>query len=273
MEPIDWKALDECVGRILASEEFRDKRQLSYLLKLLVENLKAGVMLDSDQIKSKLWPRDHTKDEHNIVMAMNRLRDALKSYYAMSGAGDAVRIDAPATPAGARRVKWIDVSKAEEVDKASVTPETQPVIVQRRRRVRPAIGAMLVLVVLFGAISLWSPRIIEPASGGSVGARPTIVGRGGSPWRFHYLVVEPDGGDQFVQSDLGPLSYGWLLGWRGEVHIGDAATKSGTWFYVYVLTTTVKLKANEDYNPVTGQLLKGLVGTRPDNAIRVRLDR
>jgi len=265
-DQIDTEALDAQVERVFRA--FSDATHMQTVLTKLIADFKANQDTNQELLKAMIWGKVDPKDDTAVDGLMYRFRKRLKQYYEKEGVRDPILITAPPAGKGKPRTTWIEVTIRELPPLLPSTPSRPPA--PRSRLLRTTIGCAVLCFLVAGI--LLPLRITQPANGGPVGSKPTIAGRGGTPWRLHYLVVEPEAeGGRYVQFDDGPLHRDPLLGWEREVNIGDANTKSGTWFYIYAISTEKELQATVDYVPATGRLLGQATGDRPSHAIRVQL--
>ena len=171
-------------------------------------------------------------------------------------------------------------SKADDTKAAAVKTEPdlnatstgRPAAAHSWKRILLTAGGLLLAGI---AISLsMAVKIVRPPDG-KVSASQDFEGRGGRPWQYHYLVVEPVSlpGVGFVQNH-GPIEMDYLLRWTRSAHIGDSTTPSGTKFYIYVLSTSTKLQESVDFDASNGQMLKPILPVdRPSHTIQVTLER
>jgi len=109
MEPT---AISQQVERILRSQSFEGKGQLRKLLEILHKNMDSQLTLTPHQVIKELWPEEtRTKRSAAVATEINRLRNALESYYNREGKTDPITIILPnrAVPApdGTPEKRWI----------------------------------------------------------------------------------------------------------------------------------------------------------------------
>lgn len=120
-------AIHDQLERILESSTFATKNQLKKLLVILFENIDSQSNLTPGLIISRIWPNEtRTKRSTDVATEMNRLRNALDSYYGSEGADDPIRIYLPNRSArngeATHETRWI---AAETRNGAKRAPEAE----------------------------------------------------------------------------------------------------------------------------------------------------
>ena len=110
---MDATAVSSQIDKILRSQTFARKSQLRKLLEVLVKNIDSQAMLSPDLVIRELWPEEtRTKRSADVATEMNRLRNALQSYYAAEGEQDSIVVRLPnrsvtAAVDGTQEKNWI----------------------------------------------------------------------------------------------------------------------------------------------------------------------
>src|SRR5260370_10332349 len=109
---MDPTAISDQLERILSSQSFASKGQLRKLLEILFKNMDSQTTLTPNWVIKELWPEEtRTKRSADVATEMNRLRNALESYYKGEGKTDPITIILPnrAAPAtdGTHETRWI----------------------------------------------------------------------------------------------------------------------------------------------------------------------
>ena len=196
-EPTDPTAISDQIDRILRSQTFASKGQLRKLLEVLFHNMDSQATLKPEKVIKELWPVEtRTKRSADVATEMNRLRNALESYYNEEGKTDPITIILPnrATPAtdGTHEKRWI-VAHLREEESAGLQR------VSKDRRPSPQINAsrglkLAAALAAIGVASYVSIRMLttndRPQSGRLDGSTLTIMNAEGKElWRKAF----PDG--------------------------------------------------------------------------------
>ncbi|MGB6461477.1 MAG: hypothetical protein WBG02_16050, partial [Candidatus Acidiferrum sp.] len=109
---MDPAAIRDQVDRILHSQTLANKSQLRKLLEILFANIDSQAGLNADRVIQELWPAEtKTKRAADVATEINRLRNALESYYEGEGKNDPITICLPKRSApstnGAPEKRWI----------------------------------------------------------------------------------------------------------------------------------------------------------------------
>ncbi|MGC2816636.1 MAG: hypothetical protein WA207_14650 [Candidatus Acidiferrum sp.] len=109
---MDPAAIRDQVDRILHSQTLANKSQLRKLLEILFANIDSQAGLNADRVIQELWPAEtKTKRAADVATEINRLRNALESYYESEGKNDPITICLPKRSApstnGAPEKRWI----------------------------------------------------------------------------------------------------------------------------------------------------------------------
>jgi len=156
---MDLCAISDQIDRILRSQTFAGKAQLRKLLGVLSKNMESQAALSPELVIRELWPDEiRTKRSADVATEMNRLRHALKSYYASEGATDPITVSLPNRTVGANgshERPWIvaQAREATEDGAAGVHPSGSQVNRTRvnvragLRKISPvaALGAVLAI--------------------------------------------------------------------------------------------------------------------------------
>jgi hypothetical protein len=110
---VDPAVISDQINRILRSQSFATKNQLRKLLEVLFGNFDSQTTLNADQVIKELWPGEiRTKRPADVATEINRLRNALESYYSAEGKTDPVTISLPkrSVPGsyGTQEKRWIE---------------------------------------------------------------------------------------------------------------------------------------------------------------------
>ncbi|MGC1089663.1 MAG: hypothetical protein WA894_14570, partial [Candidatus Acidiferrum sp.] len=90
---MDPAAIRDQVDRILHSQTLANKSQLRKLLEILFANMDSQRSLNADRVIQELWPAEtKTKRAADVATEINRLRNALESYYEGEGKNDPITI-------------------------------------------------------------------------------------------------------------------------------------------------------------------------------------
>jgi hypothetical protein len=122
---VDPIAVRDQIDRILHSQSFASKSQLRKLLEILFKNIDSQSVLKPDLVIRELWPTEtRTKRAADVATEMNRLRNALESYYSGEGKNDPITICLPNRSApsanGPQERRWIAaIPRGETLDQAS----------------------------------------------------------------------------------------------------------------------------------------------------------
>ena len=93
---MDRSAVSQQLDKILRSRTLASKNQLRKLLQVLHQNMESQIITSPDLVIRELWPDEiRTKRAADVATEMNRLRQALKSYYEVEGADDPITISLP----------------------------------------------------------------------------------------------------------------------------------------------------------------------------------
>jgi hypothetical protein len=166
---VDPIAIRDQIDRILHSQSFANKSQLRKLLEILFKNIDSQSALKPDLIIQELWPAEtRTKRAADVATEMNRLRNALDSYYNNEGKNDPITISLPKRTApsanGPHAKSWIAaVPCGDRKDRVSRDPSAiSHAIPQKARK-------LLVALTLLGLAVFISIRILarhdQPQSG------------------------------------------------------------------------------------------------------------
>ena len=145
----DLSALDDQVSRILRSQTFARKGQLKKLLQILFANINSQDKLNPDFVIRELWPNEtRTKRSTDVATEINRLRNALDTYYQDEANGDPVTISLPNRSAmgsnGAHDKSWIVAEPRTAESRAVLT----------RKRIRKSVWIAAVVALCSGAAVL-----------------------------------------------------------------------------------------------------------------------
>jgi hypothetical protein len=149
---VDPLAVRDQIDRILHSQSFASKSQLRKLLEILFKNIDSQSALKPDLIIQELWPAEtRTKRAADVATEMNRLRNALDSYYTNEGKTDPITICLPkrsAPPAnGSHAKRWIAaIPRVETQDQTAADPSPIPRVHPRR------VLKLLIPLVVFGLV-------------------------------------------------------------------------------------------------------------------------
>ncbi len=166
MDPI---AVRDQIDRILHSQSFASKSQLRRLLEILFKSFDAQSVLKPDFVIRELWPAEtRTKRAADVATEMNRLRNALESYYEGEGKNDPVTICLPKRSApsanGPHAKRWIAAVPRGDTQ-APAPAEPSPIPQQNHARILK----ILVPIALLGLFSYISIPILakhdQPQSG------------------------------------------------------------------------------------------------------------
>jgi hypothetical protein len=224
---MDPSAISEQIDRILRSRAFATKSQLRKLLqvlhqKLLHENMDSQSGMTSDQVIRELWPTEiRTKRSADVATEMNRLRHALKSYYAGEGASDPITISLPKRAAGAveghRGQPWmVATPRADTEDRAAGEhPRANPGGgLGLRRIIATAALAAVLCVAAYISIRILAAHD-EPKGGRLDGSALAIMNAEGKElWRKGF----PEGfsTDWYYEKSQGP--HIWFADLEGKGH-------------------------------------------------------
>ncbi len=159
---MDPRAISEQIGRILRSRTFASKGQLRKLLEVLHRNMDSEIILTGDEVIKELWPTEtRTKRSADVATEMNRLRRALKSYYAAEGARDPIVISLPSRAAtagnGVHERPWMVAdSRATTNDNASGDPANARAI--PALKIAAVVAALCALLVGYLTFPMWATR-------------------------------------------------------------------------------------------------------------------
>jgi hypothetical protein len=125
---MDLCVISDQIDRILHSRTFAKKSQLRKLLEILFHHMDAQTGLGPELVIQELWPDEiRTKRSADVATEMNRLRHALKSYYAAEGASDPITISLPNRATGvngAREQPWIVATPRGDKQEAADHPDS-----------------------------------------------------------------------------------------------------------------------------------------------------
>jgi hypothetical protein len=227
---MDPSAISEQIDRILHSQSFANKGQLRKLLQVLYENMDSQAQLNPDLVIGELWPAEtRTKRSADVATEMNRLRHALKSYYAREGASDPITISLPnravGTVNGTHERLWIVAQPrtgTEDGAAGDQLPDSQVNGSERNPRARLKIVIIITaLVAALGIARYISIRVLavqgEPKSGRLDGSTLAIMNAEGKElWRK----VFPEGLGRYWgyndEKEFGPRI--WFADLEGKGH-------------------------------------------------------
>jgi hypothetical protein len=235
---MDPTAISEQIDRILRSRGFASKSQLRKLLQVLHQNMlqenllrenvphenkDSPAGLTSDQVIRELWPTEiRTKRAADVATEMNRLRHALKSYYAEEGASDPITISLPKRASGAvegsRGQPWmVAVPCPGTEDEAGKRPRRAPANTRRSLKIVGVIAAVCAALAVVAYVSIRMLAVHdEPKFGRLDGSTLRIMdGEGKELWSKTF----PEG--------FGPDWY-WAQGLGNHIWIGDLEGKGHT---------------------------------------------
>lgn len=169
-------AISNQFDKILRSQTFAKKGQLRKLLEILFKSMDSEISLTPDLVIQELWPDEtRTKRPADVATEMNRLRHALKDYYANEGASDSVILVLPnraVTGRNGHERPWIAVRSQDQAD--MVESDSDRV---ENRSVPVRVASVLdwrkllllgTAVVILGAIALFfRPTLPDPRITGS----------------------------------------------------------------------------------------------------------
>jgi hypothetical protein len=176
---MDRAAISNQIDRILRSQSFATKSQLRKLLEVLHQNMDSQATLRPDRVINELWPEEtKTKRSADVATEMNRLRNALESYYNGEGKSDPITIRLPnrAAPApdGGQEKRWIVAKPRDGSEDHPPVPAVNPGSAVNARGLK-IIAAMVAL----GMVAYFSIRTltadIRPQSGRLDGALLRIM--------------------------------------------------------------------------------------------------
>lgn len=200
---MDRGAVSQQLDRILRSRTFAGKNQLRKLLQVLHQNMESQITTSPDLVIRELWPAEiRTKRAADVATEMNRLRQALKSYYDAEGADDPITIALPNRSVtagnGTHERPWVVAEprnhKEEAVEDHPPRLHVNSLGQLRKVSVLAVLGAALVLVAYI-AIRMFAGHS-EPSFGRLDGSTLVIFDREGKElWKKAF----PDG--------IGPAYY------------------------------------------------------------------
>jgi len=207
-------AVSHQIDKILRSQSLAGKSQLRKLLEVLHANTDSRTTLKPDRVIKELWPDEtKTKRSADVATEVNRLRNALDSYYSGEGKDDPVIIWLPnrAAPApdGAQEKRWIAAKLRGEPDDRAPSPPPH----LRRALVIPVAASVLALAVFLSIRLLAVPD--QPHSGLLDGTVLKIMNADGKEiWSKSF----PDGfsADWYYKSQL--ASFLWFADLEGNGH-------------------------------------------------------
>jgi len=230
---MDATGLSSQIDRILRSQTFARKSQLRKLLEVLVKHIDSQAQLNPDLVIRELWPEEtRTKRPADVATEMNRLRHALKSYYADEGTSDPIAICLPNRAVGVNGTNerpWIVATpRGDEEEPVDHPPGWQ----ENRSQVFPPRGLKKIilitaLVAILGIAAYFSIRVLavhdQPKFGRLDGSTLIIMNAEGKElWRK----VFPDGlRKAFPEGISGDWYYGqapntriWFADLEGNGH-------------------------------------------------------
>ncbi|MGB6597466.1 MAG: hypothetical protein WA621_21385 [Candidatus Acidiferrum sp.] len=176
MDPI---AVRDQIDRILRSQNFASKGQLKKLLEILFKYMDSQTKLKPDLVIQELWPEEtRTKRAADVATEMNRLRNALESYYSGEGQNDSITIFLPNRSAssadGTQMKRWIAAMPRGGSEERA--PGDHPAGPQANRR---RMLKILAPIAAFAIVAYISIRILaghgQPQSGRLDGTTLTIL--------------------------------------------------------------------------------------------------
>jgi hypothetical protein len=190
---VDPTVISDQINRILRSQSFATKNQLRKLLEVLFRDFDSQTTLNADQVIKELWPGEiRTKRPADVATEINRLRNALESYYSAEGKTDPVTISLPkrSVPGsyGTQEKRWIEAKPRigiEDEDRAPVPSASS----RRGLKIIAAIAAIGIAIVTYISVRMLTVDD-RPRSGRLDDTTLTIMNTEGKDlWRKSF----PDG--------------------------------------------------------------------------------
>jgi hypothetical protein len=223
---MDSSAIKEQINRVLRSQSFANKAQLRRLLEVLSASIDSQTTLTPDLVIKELWPDEtRTKRSADVATEMNRLRNALESYYTEEGNTDPITIVLPnrATPAadGTHEKRWI-VAKPrteEAVPAGHAIEDRQPAPQAKGLSNRSGVLRIAAAITALCIVGLVGARMLivhdQPHSARLDGSTLTIVNAEGKElWRKSF----PEGfsADGFYEKGIATRI--WIGDLEGDGH-------------------------------------------------------
>ena len=217
---MDRTAISDQIDRILRSQSFANKSQLRKLLEVLFKNIDSQTTLKPDRVIQELWPQEtRTKGSADVATEMNRLRNALESYYKGEGTTDPIVVILPNRsvpgPDGMPEKRWIVANPREEATAGALrASEDQRLISQAAARRALTLAAAIAAIGIAGYFSF---RVLmadeRPRSGRLDASTLTIMNAEGKElWRKVY----PDGLSTDWYYEKGILTRIWFGDLEGK---------------------------------------------------------
>jgi hypothetical protein len=218
-KPVDHLAVREQINRIQQSHSFSGKSQLRKLLEILFKYIDSQSTLKPELVVQELWPAEtKTKRSADVATEINRLRNALESYYKAEGANDPILISLPnRSPSSAdatHEKRWILALPRGDSGTSHSLPNISEAAPARRRFLIFAVTAAAIAFAIYFAFHAFANIHPQPRSGQIVGETLTIMDADGKElWSKPF----PDGFQpEYYAKGLAPRT--WFGDLDGDGH-------------------------------------------------------